>query len=677
MHVNRPHLSIDRIITAAAALLIAALGFLPIARWIPGNRSAPSYAADVADWTNGALICFGVGIILAIVSRRLPALWRPGLAGEVARTVGDRPRPAGLVLGAATLALYVAISFRVFDARPLLIDEIVQLFQARIYAAGHLTAPLAPHPEFFGNLHMVERGGRVFAQFPPGHSVLLALGDLAHASWLVTPLCGVLAAVLFARLARAVEPRPTVALSATLLFAFAPFMAFMAGSYMNHVPALAFIVAGLVALERVSRSHRAAPGAALLMGLAFGAAASIRPVDAFAFAFPAALWLLARALRTPAMWRDVAAAGVGVLTPMLPVMWVNAETTGAPLLFGYEMLWGKSHNLGFHAAPWGTAHTPAHGLLLTSLYFLRLQRYLFETPLPSLLPVVTALALTRRLSAFDRYLAAASALVVGLYFAYWHDGFYLGPRFMLPLMPALALWSARSLGPIVDRLGAGSLGHRTVIYAVIVALLLSVTAEIPIRAKQYHGGFQTLRWNADSAAEQAGVRRALVLVRESWGAERIARMWALGLSRGETEYLFPRSDACKMDRVLDSLERAGAPARPPYAALATLVADSGQIVTNIGTVGERILPGSPYTPHCAGRVTDDEHGVTLHLPLVLAQWGGNIYARDLHARDTLLLTDYPGRPLWVLRPTSSRLGEPPRFVRASLDSLHAAWREGR
>ena len=35
------------------------------------------------------------------------------------------------------------------------------------------------------------------------------------------------------------------------------------------------------------------------------------------------------------------------------------------------------------------------------------------------------------------------ALLLLSYFAYWHDGFYLGPRFMLPLAPWLALWTAR------------------------------------------------------------------------------------------------------------------------------------------------------------------------------------------------------------------------------------------
>ena len=78
-----------------------------------------------------------------------------------------------------------------------------------------------------------------------------------------------------------------------------------------------------------------------------------------------------------------------------------------------------------------------------NLYFLRLQTYLFETPLPSLVAAIVALLLVPSLRRLDGVLLAGSALLVVLYFAYWHDGFYLGPRFFVCLLPALALWTAR------------------------------------------------------------------------------------------------------------------------------------------------------------------------------------------------------------------------------------------
>ena len=51
----------------------------------------------------------------------------------------------------------------------------------------------------------------------------------------------------------------------------------------------------------------------------------------------------------------------------------------------------------------------------------------------------------------------------------------------------------------------------------------------------------------------------------------------------------------------------------------------------------------------------------------------NIYARDLHARDTLLLAAYPNRPIYLLRPASAAPSAMPAFFPVSKDSLTAAW----
>jgi hypothetical protein len=55
----------------------------------------------------------------------------------------------------------------VFDGRPLLIDEIVQVLQARMYASGHLSVPTDSAPEFFSILHVVDTGLRTYSQSRP------------------------------------------------------------------------------------------------------------------------------------------------------------------------------------------------------------------------------------------------------------------------------------------------------------------------------------------------------------------------------------------------------------------------------------------------------------------------------------------------------------------------------
>jgi hypothetical protein len=558
-----------------------------------------------------------------------------------------------------------------------LIDEIVQVYQARILAAGHLSLPAAPHQEFFSSFHVVERDGRVFGQFPMGGPAMLALGTLLGGEWLVGPLFGAATVLLFGRLMRRVEPRAGVAFAATLLFAFAPFALFMAGSHMNHVTALCWLVVALLGLARAT-ADGARPRDGLVAGLGLGLAATIRPVDALAFALPAGLWLLFRAVRQRRVG-VLLAAGAGILLPVLLLAWTNLRTTGAPLRFGYTVLWGKAHDLGFHATPWGPVHTPARGLELLNLYFLRLQSYLFEAAGPSLLPATAALALTRALRPFQRYLLAASAILVASYFAYWHDGFYLGPRFMYPLLPLLAWWTAGLPAVLGERFGEGR-WWRAAVTATVVAGGLGLVTALPIRMHQYRSGLLSLRWDADHGARVAGVRRALVLVRESWGAELIARLWALGVSRPDADALYRAADPCRLALALDQLEPRGLRGAAVVAALAPLRADSVGLRNAEALTGDpslRLTPGVQYPPLCLERIRENRSGFTLYPPLLLARRYDNIYARDLGPRDSLLLRDYPGRALYLLKPADGAVGTPPSFYRLPPDSLLAAWRAGR
>jgi hypothetical protein len=52
---------------------------------------------------------------------------------------------------------------------------------------------------------------------------------------------------------------------------------------------------------------------------------------------------------------------------------------------------------------------------------------------------------------------------------------------------------------------------------------------------------------------------------------------------------------------------------------------------------------------------------------------GNVYARDLQARDTLVLAAYPDRPVFALRAASPAAHAIPVFIPISRDSLARAW----
>lgn len=668
---------------AAAALVL--LGFIPWPAMLHTGLVIAELPAHLHDWLTGTALTAGIGLVAWMASRR--GFWGPAAAAQTpveltaaaapaARAGRTAPEGAVLLLVAlCALILYAIVASAVFSRRPLLIDEIAQLWQAQRYAEGRLWLPTPSHREFFSLLHLVDTGDRTYAQFPPGGPAMLSLGVLAGLPWLVGPVCGAISVWLFSQVARHAEPMATgrwIA-GATVLFAVTPFGAFMFGSHMNHSMALLWILVSVSALGRlISAQEKATASHALLVGVGFGAAATIRPLDAFAFALPAALWLAWRAGRSRERWRENLFAGLGVAVPFAMMMYVNLETTGHPLRFGYEVLWGSAHGLGFHAAPWGDPHTPLRGLALASLYQWRLQSYLFETPFPSLLLPLVALIFTRRLSAYDRYLLASAGLLVVLYALYWHDGFYLGPRFLFPLLPVLVLWAARA--PLVVHGFGEARRERILVTAVLgFGVLGAVVFNLPVRVATYRAELTASRIDYASLASRSGVKEALVFVRESWGAQLVARLWARGASRPFTEAVYQRTDLCTLELATSVVEREGLIGSFAEARMLALVGSRDRTLESTASSAMRGT-GNGEPTVCARRAEEEQQGSLHFAPLQLIVGGTNTYARDLHARDSVLVAEYPGRPLYLLTRVGVRADAAVRFVRLNRDSLLADWR---
>lgn len=659
-----------------AALILAVLGLLPIANWIAGGHEAPWYDARLRLWLIGGVLVSATAWGLVRAAQRWPTLWRTGAWQRITSRWHDGGRRGDGVIALVAGLLYATVSRAVFAGRPLLTDEVIQLVQARIFAGGRLWLPAGAHPEFTSAMHLIDWAGKVYGQFPAGGPAMLALGTLIGAEWLVVPVAGAISVYCLARLFRLIEPRSGVALAAILLFAFAPFVVFLNGSMMNHGTTVMWLLVASLALAHITAAKPESNGVtgwAVLLGFALGAAATIRPTDGAAFALPAAGWLAWRAWRGGwREWKALLWSGVGVAIPLALLFWVNTAQSGHPLEFGYFTMWGKSHELGFHPAPWGPDHTPARGLELVNLYLLRLQLYLFETPVPGLLFATAALALTRRLAAFDRYLFSASALLLLAYFAYWHDGFYLGPRFVLPLAPWLALWTARLPTAIAARGGSVAV-QRFAVSGGVISLLVAALVMVPIRVEQYAHGMPAMRLDPDAAADAAGIHGAIVLTRESWGEQLYVRMWALGVSRVESFQLFSRLDACQLDGLLTEAEARGDKVAFFLPAARALAQSTHRLVRvrATGDSGIHLSPGTSLAPRCVRRIRENQAGFTVFTPMLLAGRSGNLFVRDLHASDSLVFAAHPGRPVYLLLRDTTATAL--RLLPVALDSAIAEW----
>lgn len=188
-----------------------------------------------------------------------------------------------------------------------------------------------------------------------------------------------------------------------------------------------------------------------------------------------------------------------------------------------------------------------------------------------------------------------------------------------------------------------------------------------------------MRLDYTGPARTQGVSNALILVRESWGTQLVARLWALGVPRTETEGLYRGVDTCILDHAVSRVEQAGLRDTTAMQALLPLLRDSSRVVkTDLSPDRtERMLPGIKYSALCARRLEEDRQGFTLLAPLHALDKGSNVYARDLHARDSLMISEYRDRPVYLLRPSSLQIGAPLELRPVSLDSLRRVWADER
>jgi hypothetical protein len=184
----------------------------------------------------------------------------------------------------------------------------------------------------------------------------------------------------------------------------------------------------------------------------------------------------------------------------------------------------------------------------------------------------------------------------------------------------------------------------------------------------------SMRFDVDGLAAASGVTNAVVLVRESWGAQMVARLWGLGVTRTDAEHIYRSTDACRLDSALTATERTGDGVAGLTRRLEPFRDDSAHLVAIKGLPDTtvRFLPGSTLNAGCVHRLVEDRAGFTVYPPMLLVHGHGNVYLRDLHALDTLALAQYPGRPVWLLTEDPT-VGGGLRFSRVSADSMMRDW----
>lgn len=665
MSLETDNASRARLGPLATGAALTALGLVPLANVLGAGEVVPWWSAAVREW-------LVAGTAMAVAALGFAWVFGDRIDRAITRAIAvvERPSPRAFqaLAGSLVFALTAAFTVYCFARAPFSQDEIAQRFHAQILLAGRLFAVGEPHPEFFSITGVLDWAGRRYSMYPVGGPALLAAGAALHATWLVNPALTALTACGLYRFAARCFGE-AAARASVLLFALSPFVLIMGASEMNHVGALALATLALAALASwtTAPNARRTARAAAVIGLCVGGMATIRPLDAAAVALVIGLFQVSVVAREPHRARSLA---LQVAVGALPVAWllyVNARTTGHPLLFGYDALFGAVQRLGFHVDPLGVPYTPLRALVLASANLMKLDRYLFEWPLPGLVPVVAALLVLRRPTHWDLLLLGLMGAVVVAYGLYWAaDSFFAGPRFLYTAVPAFVIFAGRAPGLVARALPPGTSRRAALL---IVPLCVSYAWLIPtgvssvqMRAYYYRAGRTKLKTDIAAQVSAAHLTRALVFVHEPWRARLEARLRAFGLTPGEAFQILRTSDACRIETALDaegaravadtagraSRLRAATRAEAPVRPVAGLQADAAIFLE------DGVVP----TDACRREFAADMAGTTPYAPfLTLAQFerdgsvgGPVVFARDFGLRNELLRGRFPDRVWYRYRP---------------------------
>ena len=262
---------------------------------------------------------FLVVVLLAALVARFERGRVSSRLGGVQRALESRwaPLAFGLVFGAIVWWTWGQV-----HPAGLLHDELAYVLQAKLFASGRWTAPAPPLPEFFAQPHVLN-DPVVASKYPPGHSLLLALGELVGTPALIVAALSVLRGALAFAIARRLT-NGVIALGTGMLLLHGHSLYFGA-SFFSETTTGAML---LVAWYALLRWHReGGRGWMALVGLAVGWCAITRPFSAALFALPIAVVVVRHLVRTR-RWRELG-AGLAVGTAVVAILplW-SARTTG-------------------------------------------------------------------------------------------------------------------------------------------------------------------------------------------------------------------------------------------------------------------------------------------------------------------------------------------------------------
>jgi hypothetical protein len=490
------------------------------------QREFGNYISDLLLATVIQTVSLGNILLLAW---SLPAIELRKLESK-ARNFFARGHEEGIdrfvILATCWVTLVAAVlSFFIYQHHPHVPDEVMYFYQARYFAAGHLSNPAPPVPEGFSFYMVPWASDRWYSILPPGWPAVLALGFLFGAGWLVNPVLAGFNVILAYLLVQKLYSQRTARMT-LLLLCFSPWFIFMSMNLMNHTLTLTCTLLAGVAMLRARTSDSWLW--ALISGGAVGMVSLIRPLDGFIVAALLGSWAIGlggKRLKVSSLTAFV----VGALMLGVLVLPYNKHYSGSFTKFPLEAYYEKYYphqnfGLGFGAnrgLGWALdaypGHSPLEAAINSGLNLFSLNTELLGWSMGSLL-VLLLFLFSRRLITSDYLMVAAIVVNIAVYSLFWYSG---GPDFgarywYLIIVPCLVL-TVRGIHLIQDSLrtdkAGSSVAHVRVLVTVLLMCFLTLANYFPWRVLDKYHHYLEMRPDILQLAQQHKFGSSLVLIR--------------------------------------------------------------------------------------------------------------------------------------------------------------------
>jgi hypothetical protein len=257
--------------------------------------------------------------------------------------------------------------------------------------------------------------------------------------------------------------------------------------------------------------------------------------------------------------RKIGVALSAALPFALAVAAYNAHFFGSPFRFGYQAALGPHAGLGLGVDPWGNSYGLREAFAYTSAELTTLSLFLLETPLPIVLAIGAAFALTppRNFAPSLLFWWVVSLVIADLF--YWHHGLFRGPRMLAdegPLWVLLAVYAVAQLIKAIPResLVAGKYSPRAfALTAACAGLLAGIFYFAPERLINYAPPSDVRALLKPPALNQG----ALVFVHGGWTTRVAMRLAGNGMRLDSVETVLRQNSTCAVSKFSNAYAQRG------------------------------------------------------------------------------------------------------------------------